>query len=181
MKKFLIVLLCVSLLVTLAGFVLPHMYLQNTDIIGGADMFSLRFYYRTPLGKVCLLMQQFGTALVISCGVYLCFFKAFCLKRTAAALCLSAFTATALSSALLFASCFIMTSPQKHPIALPASVILGCISLAAFCLLLWYYTKLWRKEKSKKGIFCDAVMYVCLIVPFAYLFDILYSAMSKLI
>ena len=181
MKKRLIIGLVISVLLFALGLILPAICLPRPDIIGGADVFTYRFYMSSALGKVCLLGMQLGAAGAISCAVYLCLSAGFEPKRALCALGLSAALAAAACCGLIFASCFVMTSPGKHPIALPASVTGGCICCILICLLGYIYKRLWGKTKTKRGLFADIASASVFFLPFVYAFSYLYDIAARLI
>lgn len=181
MKKILTAALVICVLVFAVGLVLPVIYLPRPDIIGGADVFTYRFYMSSALGKVCLSVMQPSAAGAISCAVYLCLSAGFEPRRAVCALGLSAALAAAACCGLIFASCFVMTSPHRHPIALPASVIGGCICCGLLCLFGYIYKRLWAKTKSKRGLLADITVCAVFFLPFVYLFSCACDIASGLI
>ena len=181
MKKLLTVLLVAGIITAALGFVLPFAVFDRPDIIGGAGLPTMRFYMRTTVGQIFLLMQLFGCAGIISWGASRLMYTGFSPQCSYLTLGASASVAAVLSCLLLFAGCFIMTSPSRHPIALPASIIGGCASL----LMLWIFTKQLivrlKAAKSKKAVLLSAIIFTTHLIPFVYLFSFAYSLLQEII
>ena len=158
-------------------------FLPSTDIgiIGGADRPTVKFL----LGKILNdggLLVLFGLPTAF-CSLFALIFshpiKNHChFPTSATALGLSACASLGACSLLIFASCFIMTNPSKHPIALPASVGCGMITLIGFILLMILYCKLRGKKPSALGVFFDVAFSLMYMPAFFWSYNSLYSLLS---
>ena len=169
MKKLSTSLLIVSAAAAILGLVLPAVLFSAPDIIGGAGVPTMRFYMQTLAGQVCFLCLIFGAAGVVTWGISLALHKALSICDTAWALGGSAATAAGLDCLLMFVGCFVMSSPARHPIALPVSIIGGCIA----SVLLWLFAaKLIRslkKAKNLRSLLVCAISFTLHLLPFMYL------------
>ncbi len=181
MKKRLIISLAVCLVVAAAGFVLPYVVFTAPPIIGGAGRPTMQFYMRTSVGQVLMLMQMFGVSGVLSCGLALCLRKGLTPKSLWLSLAASAAAAAGLDCMLMFAGCFIMTHPARHPVALPASIVGGCIAAGVLLLCIRLITRELKNTAAKKSILTCTVVFTLNILPFVYLFDFAYSLLRELL
>ena len=181
MKKRLIISLALCLLVAAAGLMLPYVVFDAPSIIGGAGRPTMQFYMRTSVGQVLMLMQMFGVSGALSCGVALCLHKGLSPKSLWLSLAASAATAAGLDCLLMFAGCFIMTNPSRHPVALPVSIIGGCIAAAVLWLSLRWLLRELKSSPTKKSILPCTAVFTLNILPFAYLFDFAYSLLRELV
>lgn len=86
-----------------------------------------------------------------------------------------------LYSGLSLFSCYLDSSPSRHPIRYPASGALGCLSLAGFVGLFCLYCKVRTKKPSVPGVILEVVMSLSYWVPFLYLWVIADNILSNLI
>lgn len=190
MKKYALIIFVISLLVLFSGVhfsgilsaLLPS---DEIGIIGGADRPTANFLIAKILKNGYGLLILFGLptafcslfALILSHPIKKC-----CsIPTSATALGLSACASLGACALLSFASCFIMTDPSKHPLALPASVVCGMIALIGFVLLMALYCKLRGKKPSVPGIFFDVVFSLMYMPAFFWSYNILYKLLSETI
>ena len=183
MKKYALIIFVISLLVLFSGVhfsgilsaLLPS---DEIGIIGGADRPTANFLIAKILKNGYGLLILFGLptafcslfALILSHPIKKC-----CsIPTSATALGLSACASLGACALLIFASCFIMTDPSKHPIALPASVVCGMIALIGFILLMVLYYKQRNKKHSIPGVFLDVVFSI-MYMPAFFLANIVIS------
>ena len=181
MKKTAIIILSVSVAVLLICILIPVILLSffennnSIGIIGGADGPTAIMISNTAFNGAIPMLVSFAIATALCCVCCLAFSKTVrehcTLKTSGIALSLSACTSLLFYCLLCFASCFIMTSPQRHPIAFPISIIVGIISAVSFVLLLSLYIKARRGKREIKGVLIDIVVFVLYFVPFFLLFD----------
>ena len=186
MKKYALIIFIISLLMLFSGVYFTGILsalLPSTDIgiIGGADRPTVNFLLKKILNDGGLLVL-FGLPTAF-CSLFALIFsrsikKHCCFPTSATALGLSACASLGAYLLLIFASCFIMTSPSKHPIKLPASVGCGMIALIGFILLMALYCKLRGKKPSALGIFFDMVFSFMYIPAFFCSYNSLYSLLS---
>ena len=175
MKKRLIISLAVCLVVAAAGFVLPCVVFNAPSIIGGAGRPTMQFYMRTSVGQALMLMQMFGAAGALSCGLALCLHKGLTPKSLWLSLAASAATAAGLDCLLMFAGCFVMSHPARHPVALPISVVGGCIAAAALWLSLRWLLRELKSSPTKKSVIPCAAVFTLNLLPFMYFFSFCYE------
>ena len=188
MKKYALIIFIISLLMLFSGVYFTGILsalLPSTDIgiIGGADRPTVNFLLRKILNDGGLLVL-FGLPTAF-CSLFALIFsrpikKYCCFPTSATALVLSVFASLGAYSLLIFAFCFIMTNPSKHPIAFPASVGCGMIALIGFILLMALYCKLREKKPSALGVFFDIAFSLMYMPAFFWLCNILYTLLSKI-
>ena len=187
MKKIVLILLAVSLLSVFAGLYLNgilSVLLPDADvgIIGGADRPTANRYLREMLNRPHGLLILFGTACACISFLTLIFWRAVkkncTLPTSGIALCLSACASLGAFSLLLFASCFFLTHPSKHPIALPAGVCVGLLALIGFILLMALYFRLRAVKPSRIGVFYDVTFSLLCMPAFFLSYQILYNLVS---
>lgn len=185
MKNRLIISLAICLLVAAAGLILPYMVFDAPSIIGGAGRPTMQFYMRTSVGQVLMLMQMFGVSGVLSCGLTLCLHKGLSPKSLLLSLlasaAASAATAAGFDCLLMFAGCFIMTNPARHPVALPVSIIGGCIAAAVLWLCMRLLIKNLKNIGAKKSIIPCTAVFTLNILPFVYFFNFCYELAKDLL
>ena len=181
MKNRLIISLAICLLVAAAGLMLPYVVFNAPSIIGGAGRPTMQFYMRTSVGQVLMLMQMFGVSGVLSCSVALCLHKDLSPKSLLLSLAASAATAAGLDCLLMFAGCFIMTDPSRHPVALPVSIIGGCIAAAVLWLSLRWLLRELKSFPTKKSILPCTAVFTLNILPFMYFFSFCYELAKDLL
>lgn len=175
MKKKLTISLTLSLLVAAAGLILPYMVFDAPSVIGGADRPTMQFYMRTGVGQVLMLMQMFGVSGALSCSVALCLHKGLSPKSLPLSLLASAAASAGLDCLLMFAGCFVMTHPARHPVALPVSIIGGCIAAAVLWLSLRWLLRELKSSPTKKVILPCTAVFTLNILPFVYFFSFCYE------
>ena len=174
MKKTLFIMTAVAALAAVLGLMLPAL-LPSPDIIGGAGMPSMRFFLRTLAGQACFLCLLLGIAGLISWGASLLLHRAFAPSTALLALGASMSLALGLDCMLMFAGCFIMTHPSRHPIALPVSVVGGILALIGLWLAVHLLIKRLKREKIKTAVLLCTVLFTCHLLPFMYLFSFGYD------
>ena len=185
MKKYALIIFVISLLVLFSGVhfsgilsaLLPS---DEIGIIGGADRSTANFLISKILSNTLIL---FGLATAV-CSLFSLILSRpiknhCCFPTSATALGLSACASLGACALLIFASCFIMTDPSKHPIALPASVACGMIALIGFVLLMALYCKLRQKKPSVPGVFLDVTFALMYMPAFFRSYDYIYSLLSN--
>ena len=188
MKKYALIIFIISLLMLFSGVHFTGILsalLPSTDIgiIGGADRPTVNFLLRKILNDGGLLIL-FGLPTAF-CSLFALIFsrsikKHCCFPTSATALGLSACASLGAYSLLIFTTCFIMTSPSKHPIKLPASVGCGMIALIGFILLMALYCKLRGKKPSARGVFFDVAFSLIYMPAFFWSYNTLYSLFYSL-
>ena len=188
MKKYALIIFIISLLLLVAGLhftgtlsaILPS---DDIGIIGGADRPTANFLIGKILSNAYGLLILFGLPTAV-CSLFSLIFsrmvkKCCCFPTAATALGLSACASLGAYSLLIFASCFFLTDPSKHPIAFPASVACGMVALIGFILLMALYCKLRGKKPSVPGIFFDVVFSLMYMPAFFCSYNYIYSLLSN--
>ena len=188
MKKYALIIFVISMLLLFSGVhfagilsaILPS---DEIGIIGGADRPTANFL----IGK---LLNDGGLLVLFGLPTAFCSLFALILSRpikkschlptSATALGLSACTSFGAYSLLIFASCFFLTDPSKHPIAFPASVACGMIALIGFILLMALYCKLRGKKPSVLGVFFDAGFALMYMPAFFWSYNSLYRLLLSI-
>ena len=180
MKKRAAIVLVVSAALLLVCVLVPFGILgtaqnQSVGIIGGADgptviMIAGTFWEGVLPALIALSLST------LLCGLFCLLFskavKENCtLKTSGLALVLSACASLLFYCFMLFASCFIMTSPDKHPVTLPLSIAAGVVAAVAFVFLLSVYVKARAEKSSAKGILIDILLFLSYLLPFFFVFD----------
>lgn len=148
---------------------------ETVGIIGGADGPTVIMIAGTFWEGVLPTLITFSLSTVL-CGLFCLLFskavKEHCtLKTSGMALSLSVCASLLFYSFLLFASCFIMTSPDKHPVTLPLSIVVGVVAVVAFAFLFAFYVKLRTERPSTKGVLIDILLFLSYLLPFFFVFD----------
>ena len=164
LKKFSIIGLVVGALAVLAGFGIPALTELLSDlsgdkiaIIGGADLptFSYAFWRE----ELFVILATFGIPLVLTslfCLIFPNFVREnFSVKTTALALGISATGCLGLWCVLECLAILAFASPSEHPIAYPASIIVGVLSLILFIILFALYCKARKGEVKILGAVLD--------------------------
>ena len=175
MKKLLATLLIISAAAAVLGLMLPALLLPSPDIIGGAGLPSLRYYMRTLAGQACFLCMTLGAAGVVLWSISLLMHRGFALRAALLSLGASASAAAGLDCLLKFAGCFVMTHPSRHPIALPVSIIGGCIAAAMLWLFVSKLIIALKSAKSAKNLLICSVAFILHLLPFMCLFSFGYE------
>ncbi len=190
MKKSALVILFISLLLIFAGLHFTGLlsaFLPDGDtvgIVGGADRPTANLRIREILNSAYSLLILFGLPTAF-CSLFVLIFsrtikKNCVISTTLTALALSACTALGVYSLLIFASCFIMTSPSNHPIALPSSVCVGMMALIGFILLMVLYYKRRNKKPSIPGVFLDAAFSIMYMPAFFLSYILISNFLSEI-
>ena len=189
MKKIAWIILFVSLLSVFAGLYINGIFaliLPDADvgIIGGADRPTANWYWRNLLNRLHGLLVYFGAVgAVISCLtlIFSRTVKKNCtLPTSGTALGLSACASLGAYSLLLFASCFFLTNPSKHPIAFPTSICAGMLALIGFILLMALYFRLRAVKPSRIGVVYDVTFSLLCMPAFFLSYHVLYD-LSKIL
>ena len=163
LKKFSIIGLVVGALAILAGFGIPALTVMlpelsgDIGIVGGADLptFSFAFWRE----EICVALVALGIPLVLISLFCLGFpsfvQKNFSVKTTALALGISATGCLGLWCVLECLAILAFASPSEHPIAYPASIIVGVLSLILFIILFALYCKARKGEVKILGAVLD--------------------------
>lgn len=133
-------------------FSITEPFLPELLTIAGIDFFVcgiIGLIFNTYLSKICTLKTTV-TALAISYVIGLGFWC-----------CMS------------WISCFFLTTPDKHPVRYPASVILGGVCFIVFCILVCFYVKFRKINRTIKGIVVDLLLIIIYLPMFVVLFAVL--------
>ena len=157
-------------------------------LIVGVAMFATGIIFRKVLGIVEQEYLQsfirntcfnFGLGIILNSLFCLIFTKTtikYCtIKTSIISFGISSMVGMGAMSILLFLSCHFLTSPKKHPIAFPTSILLGSISFLIFILLFYTYTTQRKKIPSTKGTVIDVLFAFLYIHPFLWLYSDLYG------
>lgn len=177
LKKLSIIGLVVGALAILAGFGIPALTVLLSDlgghsigIIGGADLPTFEFVFWRE--EICVTLVALGIPLVLTslfCLIFPNFVREnFSIKTTALALGISATGCLGLWCVLECLAILAFASPSEHPIAYPASIIVGVLSLILFIILFALYCKARKGEVKIVGIILD-VLTGALFLPFFFL------------
>ena len=102
--------------------------------------------------------------------------KHFTVKTCILALILSAAAGLGMFALLLFASCCFLTNPTRHPIAFPASILIGLVALTVFAICFYKYIQARSAAPSNWGVLTDILGAILLSPVFGYLFALLAEA-----
>ena len=190
MKKSAFMILIISVLLLFAGLHLNGILsalLPDADvgIIGGADRPTVNLYRQKMLNQPHGLLILFGAVGALVSFLTLIFsrtVKKHCgFSTTATALGLAASASLGAYSLLIFASCFFLTTPSKHPINFPASACTSMLALIGFILLMALYFRLRAKKPSRPGVFCDVTFSLLCMPAFFGACNIIYNLLSGII
>ena len=180
MKKRAAIVLGVSAVLLLVCILVPFGVLgaeqnETVGIIGGADGPTVIMIVGAFWEGVFPALITLSLSTVL-CGLFCLLFskavKEHCtLKTSGIALSLSACASLLFYCFLLFASCFIMTSPDKHPVTLPLSVVVGGVAAVAFVWLFTLWVKFRAQKPSAKGVVFDILLFFDYLLPMFLLFD----------
>ena len=185
MKRIATVIMVISL-ACLTPFFFLAAFMGGADasvgIIGGADAPTWFFVWRTinPWIKTVILFNLVTALCSLFCLIFSRTVKRVCrFSTTLISLGLSAVGAVGCYAGIMFLSCFLLTSPEKHPVRYPASGVALALAFGAFVLWMWLYVRLRRKNKSVLGVFLDIATALLYFLPLLTLviafFDTLYS------
>ena len=112
------------------------------------------------------------------CGIIGLFFYAYfskicTLKTTVTALAISTNVGLGIWCCMSLLSCHFLTTPNKHPIRYPASIVLGGICFIVFCVLICFYIKFRSVNKTVKGVVADVILAIIWLPLFVVLFAVL--------
>ena len=171
-RKYSVFALVAGLVSSCAGVAIPLVEMQNTDIVGGADLSTFRLYLMHMLNGLPFWLTVLGGALIVLGAMYLVLAKTVAencrLKTSAMAVGISASCGLGLCCALLLMTFAAFGETKKYPITFPASVLLGFVSLCAFVILLVLYFKVRVKEWSTKGFVIDVLTALFLLPTFLF-------------
>lgn len=171
-RKYSVFALVAGLVSSCAGVAIPLVEMQNTDIVGGADLSTFRLYLMHTLNGLPFWLTVLGGALIVLGTMYLVLAKTVAencrLKTSALAVGISASCGLGLCCALLLMTFAAFGETKKYPITFPASVLLGFVSLCAFVILLVLYFKVRVKEWSTKGFVIDVLTALFLLPTFLF-------------
>lgn len=133
-------------------FNITEPFLPELLTIAGIDFFVcgiIGLIFNTYLAKICTLkttVTALAISSVISLGIWCC---------------------------MSYISCFFLTAPDKHPVRYPASVILGGICFIVFCVLVCFYVKFRKINRTVKGVIVDILLTIIYLPMFVVLFAVL--------
>jgi hypothetical protein len=187
MKKYAVIVFILSAFLLLAGLHLNGTLLPESDvgIIGGADRPTVNWYRQKMLSQPHGLLILFGAVGTLVSFLMLIFSRTVnnhCVfSTTATALGLSASASLGAYSLLIFASCFFLTTPSKHPIRFPTSACTGTLALIGFILLMALYFRLRGKTPSRPGVFCDMTFSLLCMPAFFWSYHIIDHLLSGIL
>ena len=171
-RKYSVFALVAGLVSSCAGVAIPLVEMQNTDIVGGADLSTFRLYLMHMLNGLPFWLTVLGGALIVLGAMYLVLAKTVAencrLKTSALAVGISASCGLGLCCALLLMTFAAFGETKKYPITFPASVLLGFVSFCAFVMLLVFYFKIRAKKWSTKGFVIDVLTALFLLPTFLF-------------
>ena len=150
----------------------------SVGIIGGADGPTAILLVRST-GHLPMTVLSFGGAMLIS-GLFALIFnrsmaKNCSLRTSAISLGISASVSLEAFAFFLFASCYFLSNPNKHPIRHPVSLLVGIFALVALVSMICIYAKIRSKNKSLIGVLWDACLALLFLVPFSLAYNTLYE------
>ena len=171
-RKYSIFAIVAGLVSSCAGVAIPLVEMQNTDIVGGADLSTFRLYLMHMLNGLPFWLTVLGGALIVLGAMYLVLAKTVAencrLKTSALAVGISASCGLGICCALLLMVIAAFGETKKYPIAFPASVLFGFVSFCAFVMLLVFYFKIRAKKWSTKGFVIDVLTALFLLPTFLF-------------
>ena len=164
MKKASIITLITGIILLAAGFALP-MIAANGQVpfalccFGGVTALwgGIGWLFQKKIGSHCRIETSgiaLGISAVVSLGVH---------------------------CVMSFLSCYFLTNPARHPIRHPASILLGTVCFALFAALVYWYTKLRKKNASAVGVALDIGLGVLYLPAFYFIWVVIDNTISKLI
>lgn len=189
LKRNALIILILGVLMSVLGFIAPIVYWNNytlhngaMGIIGGADAPTYTFMLLSLFDGLPFVLVLLGISLVVSALFCLIFFETVknnCnIKTTALSLGLSAVGAMGLMCAFLWFTIVSFGEMSRHPIAYPASIILGLVCFFLFIVLIALYIKLRKNTWSIKGFFIDILTSIVYLLTFFFVFSYLYEILS---
>ena len=185
-KRSLIVLI-LGFVVLLAGVFAPVIRVMTYTakngaiaVIGGVDTKSSAVLMYSGLPTVLIL---FGVSIII-CSIFcLIFIKSISnecsVKTSIVSIGISAVISLEIYCILAYISCFFLTSPDRHPIRYPASIIVAGICLIAYVLLLWLYFRHRKSNMSASGVIIDIAFTAMYIVPMFLAYAFIHNTISS--
>ena len=176
--------LLVGILILICGVSIPLVSSPSDYalIIGGADAPTFWFHLRSLLGGLPLVLVVLGLSLSLSAGFCLLFFKTVkthcTLYTTAISLGLSATGALGLVCVYLWFVIVSFGKMAEHPVAHPASVLLGLLCLVVFILLLYFYFVKRCHAWTTKGFMIDVLTALVYLPTWFFTFGYLYEWIS---
>lgn len=185
LRSFSWVMLVCGLILAAVGAVAPVLALQLSSqgaamgIIGGADASTYRFVMFTLLDGWPFCAVLFGGSLTVS-GLFCLFFgktvERYCsVKTSAVSLALSAVGAMGFVCAILWYAMAAFHETEKHPILHPVCVALGVICLIACIVLIAWYIKFRKKQRSIPGVLVDVLTCILYFPAFFFAFSYLFE------
>lgn len=178
--------LLTGVLFSIIGVIVPLITLQiytsqngAIGIIGGAgtptyELVAFQFMNGWPFFAIL-----FGITLIVASLFSLIFSKTVqnncSIKTTALSLGLSAAGAAGLVCAFLWFTIVSFGEMSKHPIAYPASVLIGILCFFAFIVLIAIYLKVRETNWSMKGLIIDILTSIIFLPAFFFSFSYLYE------
>lgn len=142
----------VALFFTNLIFSITEPFLPHLLTIAGVDFFVcgiIGLFFNTYFSKICTL------------------------KTTVTALAISANVGLGIWCCMSWLSCHFLTTPDKHPVRYPTSIILGRVCFIVFCILVCFYTKFRKINKTIKGVVVDLLLTIIYLPMFVVLFAVL--------
>lgn len=186
LKRISLLTLLIGALFSMIGVIAPFAALKNytsqngaIGIIGGADTPTYKFIILRIMSGWSFIAILLGIALIISALFCLLFSKTVknncSIKTTALSLGLAAVGAAGLMCAFLWFTIVSFGEMSKHPIAYPASKLMGILFFFAFVVLMVIYVKARKANWSIKGLIIDVLTCILYFPTFFSAFEYLYG------
>lgn len=185
-KRSLFVLL-IGFFITALGAIIPCIVLKYYEssnsavgIIGGADKPTYLFLLLNAIHSLPFCLILWGMSLMLAATFCLFFSKTIqthCYRKTTSlSLAISSVAGLGLLCGFLFYTFATFGEKYKHPIAYPASILLGATCLVSMIILVWLYCK---RRPSVCGIILDLATAVWFLPSFFYLWAFAYSLLER--
>ena len=159
----------------------------SNSIIGGADGAIAEYLIKRLCNNNSIAGQllRFGALVAVTGIVFLAFNKFFAkhceILTSLTSFALSVIIGSGLGCIAIFATCYFLTHPDKHPVRHPASFILGVICFFAMMIALLVYALLRIKNPSVKGIIIDVALTIIYAAPMWTFFLLFVDVGSEII
>ena len=149
---------------------------NGTGIIGGMDRYTLSMIRRS-LNEAIPVSFLFGVAIFLS-GIFSLIFagtvqKSCTFKTSIVSLGLSASISLGVYGLFSLMLCSFDSTPARHPIRHPASIMICAIALGAAAILFVEYCHQRLEKTSFKGILIDIGFSILYLIPFFSLYGVL--------